>query len=133
MHHRSTWKGECKVLSSEDSKEFIQFESQSKEQNSSKSEKSTSIVQSFDELNINEYIFPRKRIEQMLTFKPNFTSGSNARISFEYLERVGLHNAGNTCYLSSVLQCLTWTTPLANYFLSKDHSEKCTFYFIVYC
>ena len=30
----------------------------------------------------------------------------------------GLKNLGNTCYMNSVLQCMSATTPLARYFLS---------------
>ncbi|PVU94649.1 hypothetical protein BB561_002379 [Smittium simulii] len=37
----------------------------------------------------------------------------------------GLHNLGNTCFLNSVLQCLAYTPPLAEYFLSKQHSSSC--------
>ena len=32
--------------------------------------------------------------------------------------RVGLNNLGNTCFLSSGLQCLSHITPLTGYFLS---------------
>jgi len=39
-------------------------------------------------------------------------------------EPVGLLNAGNTCFLNSVLQCLTFTAPLANYFLNNGHKSK---------
>ena len=31
----------------------------------------------------------------------------------------GLKNLGNTCYMNSVLQCMSATTPLARYFLSN--------------
>jgi ubiquitin carboxyl-terminal hydrolase 8 len=31
----------------------------------------------------------------------------------------GLKNLGNTCYMNSVLQCMSATTPLARYFLSR--------------
>ncbi|XP_010009128.1 PREDICTED: ubiquitin carboxyl-terminal hydrolase 36-like, partial [Nestor notabilis] len=37
----------------------------------------------------------------------------------------GLHNLGNTCFLNSTVQCLTYTPPLANYLLSKEHSCTC--------
>jgi len=33
----------------------------------------------------------------------------------------GLKNLGNTCYMNSVLQCMSATTPLARYFLSSNH------------
>ncbi|NXE42792.1 UBP42 hydrolase, partial [Ptilorrhoa leucosticta] len=37
----------------------------------------------------------------------------------------GLFNLGNTCYINVVLQCLTYTPPLANYLLSYEHSRSC--------
>lgn len=37
----------------------------------------------------------------------------------------GLHNMGNTCFLNSVLQCLTYTAPLNNFLLSNQHKDSC--------
>ncbi|XP_028092200.1 ubiquitin carboxyl-terminal hydrolase 25-like isoform X3 [Camellia sinensis] len=38
---------------------------------------------------------------------------------------LGLKNIGNSCYLNSVLQCLTYTPPLANFCLKFLHSSSC--------
>ncbi|XP_048346153.1 ubiquitin carboxyl-terminal hydrolase 36 isoform X2 [Sphaerodactylus townsendi] len=48
-------------------------------------------------------------------------------LKWERVYRVGagLHNLGNTCFLNSTLQCLTYTPPLASYLLSKEHSRSC--------
>ncbi|XP_074778955.1 ubiquitin carboxyl-terminal hydrolase 36-like [Athene noctua] len=51
------------------------------------------------------------------------------KIRMEWQQRqragAGLHNLGNTCFLNSALQCLTYTPPLANYLLSREHSQSC--------
>lgn len=41
--------------------------------------------------------------------------------------KTGLKNLGNTCYMNSILQCMSGTTPLARYFLCgsyKAHINK---------
>ncbi|XP_053329464.1 ubiquitin carboxyl-terminal hydrolase 36-like [Spea bombifrons] len=48
-------------------------------------------------------------------------------MNWERVSRVGagLKNLGNTCFLNSTVQCLTYTPPLANYLLSKDYTCNC--------
>ncbi|RUS14076.1 hypothetical protein BC937DRAFT_94389, partial [Endogone sp. FLAS-F59071] len=54
----------------------------------------------------------------------------NLKLSWEYhLSSVGpgpgLENLGMTCFANSVLQVLTHTPPVAQYFLSRIHTQKC--------
>ncbi|TRZ02494.1 hypothetical protein DNTS_000630, partial [Danionella cerebrum] len=53
--------------------------------------------------------------------------GNKLSMKWERVYRVGagLHNLGNTCFLNSTVQCLTYTPPLANYLLAKEHSRSC--------
>ncbi|NXD04245.1 UBP42 hydrolase, partial [Certhia familiaris] len=63
------------------------------------------------------------------TALPQRTVFSPEKICRDWQQRqrpgAGLFNLGNTCYVNVILQCLTYTPPLANYLLSHEHSQSC--------
>lgn len=54
-------------------------------------------------------------------------SPDKLELEWKEIRRIGpgLANLGNTCFLNSVLQVLTYTPPLVNYLLSGYHKSKC--------
>ena len=70
---------------------------------------------------------PNSSEESFLTPKITLFNKADLVLCWNNIRSVGpgLVNLGNTCFLNSVIQCLTYTPPLANYLLSGEHKKNC--------
>ena len=72
-------------------------------------------------------LFPRVFFAIMPTNKSILQEAIWDLLEWKTMRKIGagLGNMGNTCFLNSVLQCLTYTPPLANYLMSNKAACPC--------
>ena len=86
-------------------------------------EKKRIIIKIACEIEGSEYIEYKYKNEEINIRTPNLKIVTDWKQKFR--TGPGLFNAGNTCFLNSVLQTLTHTPPFVNYLLDKTHSKVC--------
>lgn len=77
---------------------------------------------------------PQKHVDGLPVPKVVLFPPERVKLEWPNVRRIGagLENMGNTCFLNSVLQCLTYTPPLINYIFSNEHSSMCKSFLVVH-